>query len=65
VWSVTSAKNIMTAHVVIPNTAANGQEILARITESVSHSFEIAHCTIQLEHDGFHEAEHNEEDHHH
>lgn len=65
VWSVTSAKNIMSAHVVIPSRAANGQEILAKVTESVSHSFEIDHCTIQLEHDGFHEQEHDDGGHHH
>lgn len=65
VWSVTSAKNIMSAHVVIPSSAANGQEILAMVTESVSHSFEIDHCTIQLEHDGFHEQWHDDGGHHH
>lgn len=64
VWSVTSAKNVMSVHVVIPTSAANGQKILSRVTESVSHPFEIGHCTIQLEHDGFHDGEHSEEDHH-
>jgi cobalt-zinc-cadmium efflux system protein len=65
VWSVTSAKNVMSVHVVIATSAANGQEILGMVTESVSHDFEIGHCTIQLEHDGFHEGEHSEEGHHH
>lgn len=65
VWSVTSAKNVMSVHVVIQSSAANGQEILNLVTESVSHNFEIGHCTIQLEHDGFHEDEHDEEGHHH
>ncbi|WP_226502713.1 cation diffusion facilitator family transporter [Pseudomonas sp. MWU16-30317] len=65
VWSVTSAKNVMSVHVVIAASAADGQDILGRVTESVSHSFEIDHCTIQLEHDGFHAAEHGEEGHHH
>jgi cobalt-zinc-cadmium efflux system protein len=65
VWSVTSAKNIMSVHVVIQSSAANGQEILNRVTESVSHNFEIGHCTIQLEHDGFHDDEHDEDSHHH
>lgn len=65
VWSVTSAKNIMSVHVVIQSSAANGQEILNLVTESVSHNFEIGHCTIQLEHDGFHDDEHDEEEGHH
>jgi cobalt-zinc-cadmium efflux system protein len=65
VWSVTSAKNIMSVHVVIQSSAANGQEILNLVTESVIHNFEIGHCTIQLENDGFHDDGHDEEDHHH
>ncbi|MBD1551589.1 cation diffusion facilitator family transporter [Pseudomonas typographi] len=65
VWSVTSAKNVMSVHVVIATSAANGQEILGMVTEFVSHNFEIGHCTIQLEHDGFHDGEHSEEGHHH
>jgi cobalt-zinc-cadmium efflux system protein len=68
IWSVTSAKNVMSVHVVISSSAANGQDILRWITESVSHNFEIGHCTIQLEHDGFHgeeHADHDEKDHHH
>jgi cobalt-zinc-cadmium efflux system protein len=64
-WSVTSAKNVMSVHVVISRDAANGQEILSAVTESVTHQFEIGHCTIQLEHDGFHEGEHDEEGHAH
>ncbi|RZI67902.1 MAG: cation transporter, partial [Pseudomonas sp.] len=35
VWSVTSGKNVMSVHVVIPDDPSNGQQILAQVTESV------------------------------
>ncbi|MGH8417884.1 MAG: cation diffusion facilitator family transporter [Pseudomonas sp.] len=65
VWSVTSGKNVMSVHVVIAQAALNGQDILAQVTASVSQNFEIGHCTIQLEHDGFHDDEHEEPGHEH
>jgi cobalt-zinc-cadmium efflux system protein len=65
VWSVTSGKNVMSVHLVVPDTSFNGQDILARVTASVSEMFEIGHCTIQLEHDGFHDEEHQHTDHEH
>ncbi|SDJ49541.1 cation diffusion facilitator family transporter [Pseudomonas abietaniphila] len=65
VWSVTSGKNVLSVHVVIPESASNGQQILTEVTESVSKAFEIGHCTIQLEHEGFHSNEHNDPDHEH
>jgi cobalt-zinc-cadmium efflux system protein len=65
VWSVTSGKNVMSVHLVIAAASLTGQDILARVTASVSEKFEIGHCTIQLEHDGFHDQEHKHADHEH
>jgi cobalt-zinc-cadmium efflux system protein len=60
IWSVTSGKNVMSVHVVVSQNSADGQKVLADVTASVSGGFEIDHCTIQLEHDGFHQDEHDE-----
>jgi cobalt-zinc-cadmium efflux system protein len=65
VWSVTSGKNVMSVHVVISQSALNGQKILSQVTTAVSQNHEIGHCTIQLEHDGFHDDEHAQEGHEH
>lgn len=65
VWSVTSGKNVLSVHVVISASASNGQQILSEVTESVSKAFDIGHCTIQLEHEGFHSDEHDNPDHEH
>ncbi|RJX82824.1 cation diffusion facilitator family transporter [Pseudomonas sp. LS-2] len=65
VWSVTSGKNVLSVHVVISASASNGQQILTEVTESVSKAFDIGHCTIQLEHEGFHSDEHDNPDHEH
>ena len=65
IWSVTSGKNVMSVHVVIAPGATDGQAILERVTTSVSEQFEIGHCTIQLEFDGFHDGEHAAGDHRH
>lgn len=65
VWSVTSGKNVMSVHVVIPDDPSNGQQILAQVTESVSQRFDIGHCTIQLEYEGFHEEDSDAHDHEH
>ncbi len=65
VWSVTSGKNVMSVHLVIPHTSLTGQDILAQVTTAVSEKFDIVHCTIQLEHDGFHDQEHGHADHEH
>jgi len=65
VWSVTSGKNVMSVHVVIAESAQNGQDILSQVTTSVSQNHEIGHSTIQLEHDGFHDDEHAQEGHEH
>lgn len=65
VWSVTSGKNVMSVHVVIAQASQSGQKILANVTTSVSERFDIGHCTIQLEHDGFHDDEHKTEGHEH
>ncbi|OQR29710.1 cation transporter [Pseudomonas sp. Bc-h] len=65
VWSVTSGKNVLSVHIVIPASASNGQQILTEVTESVSKAFDIGHCTIQLEHEGFHSDEHDNPDHEH
>lgn len=65
VWSVTSGKNVLSVHVVISRSSVNGQAILGQVTESVSKQFEIGHCTIQLEHDGFHDNEHAADNHEH
>lgn len=64
VWSVTSGKNVMSVHVVISQSSLDGQSILASITALVTEQFEIGHCTIQLEHDGFHGDDHSADDHH-
>lgn len=64
VWSVTSGKNVMSVHVVISQSSLDGQSILASITALVTEQFEIGHCTIQLEHDGFHDDDHSADDHH-
>ncbi|MCR8721450.1 cation diffusion facilitator family transporter, partial [Pseudomonas syringae] len=65
IWSVTSEKNILSVHVVIPEASPNGQKILANVTRAVTEGFEIGHCTIQLEHDGFHDDKHDEAGHEH
>ncbi len=65
VWSVTSGKNVMSVHVVIPPNLLDGQAILEKITGSVRNEFGIGHCTIQLEQDGFHDDEHAVDDHEH
>nr|WP_172687587.1 cation diffusion facilitator family transporter [Pseudomonas syringae]ARO44851.1 Cobalt-zinc-cadmium resistance protein CzcD [Pseudomonas syringae pv. actinidiae] len=65
IWSVTSGKNVMSVHIVISESSLNGQEILSEVTQVVSKGFEIGHCTIQLEHGGFHDDEHDEADHEH
>ena len=64
VWSVTSGTNVMSGHVVISQSSMDGQSILASITALVTEQFEIGHCTIQLEHDGFHDDDHSADDHH-
>jgi cobalt-zinc-cadmium efflux system protein len=64
VWSVTSGKNVMSVHAIISQNSVDGQSILASITALVTKQFEIGHCTIQLEYDGFHDDDHSKEDHH-
>jgi cobalt-zinc-cadmium efflux system protein len=64
VWSVTSGKNVMSVHVIISQSSVDGQSILASITTLVTEQFEIGHCTLQLEHEGFHDDDHSADVHH-
>ena len=55
VWAVSSGSNVMTSHVVIPD-SADGDAVLAAVVDAFSDAFEIHHCTIQIERAAFHES---------
>lgn len=53
VWSLTSGKHVLSAHVVADLTGATEQEVLTAVNASVSR-FGIHHTTTQVEAQGFH-----------
>lgn len=54
VWALSSGRNILTSHVVVRD-SLNRDVILASVIDAVSKSFEIHHCTIQMEQAAFHD----------
>ncbi|GHB58984.1 cation transporter [Streptomyces xanthochromogenes] len=57
-WTVTSGMPVLTAHVVVKETALEGGygELLTRLQSCVGDHFDVAHSTIQLEPEGHTEA---------
>ncbi|MFE4855938.1 cation diffusion facilitator family transporter [Streptomyces sp. NPDC056670] len=57
-WTVTSGMPVLTAHVVVKETALDGGygELLSRLQSCVGDHFDVAHSTIQLEPEGHTEA---------
>lgn len=54
VWAVSSGNNLITAHVVITDAAGDPDGVLAAVIKAVTGTFEIGHCTLQIERSGFH-----------
>lgn len=54
VWALSSGRNILTSHVVVRD-SLNRDVILSSVIDAVSKSFEIHHCTIQMEQAAFHD----------
>ena len=49
VWSISSGRDILSAHVVVPDGYLRRQELLEEITAGLSRRFGIDHVTIQIE----------------
>ncbi|WP_313517739.1 cation diffusion facilitator family transporter [Pseudomonas sp.] len=51
IWGLTPQRRLLSAHLVIADTldAQHGDRLIARITELMHDTFDIAHCTLQLE----------------
>lgn len=58
IWTLTSGKNVLSAHLVAQLGSRDEQAILAEVSELVQERFEIAHVTLQVEQSGFHEQAH-------
>ena len=63
VWSLTSGRNVLSAHVVVDPTMGDGSKVMRAVTEIADRDFEIAHSTVQIElpEDSVHQA-HGEND---
>jgi len=49
VWSVSSGRHVMSAHLVVEPRLLNDPLVLARINEALEHRFGLTHTTVQLE----------------
>jgi cobalt-zinc-cadmium efflux system protein len=49
IWSMSTVENALTVHVVYDETLQSADALLAEITETLHHHFDLKHVTIQLE----------------
>ena len=57
VWSLTSGVDVMSAHVVVRETATSAK-VLDELRACLSDHFDIEHCTFQIEHTDLRQTEH-------
>ena len=49
VWSLTTGRNVLSAHVVVDPSMSDGSKVMRAVTEIATRDFEIAHSTVQIE----------------
>ena len=49
VWSLTTGRNVLSAHVVVDPAMGDGSNVMRAVTEIADRDFEIAHSTVQIE----------------
>ena len=54
IWAMSTTETALTAHLVRPNTPADNDTFLARVSHELHHEFKIGHTTLQIEHDAEH-----------